>query len=72
MLLPNACQSISKGNAGAQEGGTYGVLGDVDILLFAELNEIRLQQPWVALNLVGCWGDASTVNECLEVILGVV
>lgn len=44
----------------------------MDILLFAELNEIRLQQPWVALNLVGCWGDASTVNECLEVLLGVV
>jgi hypothetical protein len=49
-----------------------GVLGDVDTLLAAPLDEVGLEEAGVALDLVGGRGDTGAVNEGLEVLLGVV
>jgi hypothetical protein len=48
------------------------VLGDVNVLLLAVCDELGLEEAWVALNLVGSGSDTGTVDECLEVLLGVV
>ena len=53
-------------------GETYRVLGDVNVFLLAELDQLWLEQPWVSLNLERCWGFASAVNERLQMLLGVV
>ena len=51
---------------------TYGVLGDVNVLLLAVLDELWLEETRVTLNLVGSGSDTSAVNEGLEVLLCVV
>ena len=48
------------------------VLGDVDALLAAPLDEVGLEQAGVALDLVGGGGDTGGVDQSLEVLLGVV
>jgi hypothetical protein len=48
------------------------VLGDVDALLAAPLNEVGLEETGVTLDLVGGGGDTGAVDEGLEVLLGVV
>lgn len=48
------------------------VLGDVDALLAAPLDELGLKETRVALNLVGGGDDTSGVDQSLEVLLGVV
>ena len=50
----------------------YGVLGDVDVLLLAVLDELWLEETGVALDLVGSGSDAGAVDDGLEVLLGVV
>lgn len=45
---------------------TYGVGGDVDVLLLAVSDELRLDEERVALDLVGSRGDASALDEGLE------
>jgi hypothetical protein len=50
----------------------YGVLGDVDVLLLAVLDELWLEETGVALDLVDSGCDTGAVNEGLEVLLGVV
>ena len=44
----------------------------MDVLLCAELDELRLEKAGVALDLVGRRGDTGAVDERLEVLLGVV
>jgi hypothetical protein len=51
---------------------TYRVCSDVNVLLCAELNKLWLEKAGMALNLVGGGGDTGTVDERLEVLLGVV
>jgi hypothetical protein len=51
---------------------SYRVFGDVDVLLLAELDQLGLEETGVALDLVDGRCDTSTVNEGLEVLLGVV
>ena len=48
------------------------VLGDVNTLLTAPLDEVGLEEAGVALDLVGGRDDTSAVNQSLEVLLGVV
>jgi hypothetical protein len=48
------------------------VLGDVNTLLAAPLDEVGLEETGVALDLVGGGGDTGAVDEGLEVLLGVV
>jgi hypothetical protein len=48
------------------------VLGDVNTLLAAPLDEFGLEEAGVTLDLVGSGGDTSGVNQGLEVLLGVV
>jgi len=49
-----------------------GVLGDVNALLAAPLDELGLEEAGVALDLVGGGGDTGGVDQSLEVLLGVV
>lgn len=51
---------------------TYRVFGNVDVLLLAVLNQLWLEETWVALNLVSSRNNASAVNQSLKVLLGVV
>jgi hypothetical protein len=44
----------------------------VNVLLLAVLDQLGLEQTWVTLNLVGSGCNASAVDECLQVLLGVV
>jgi hypothetical protein len=51
---------------------TYGVLGDVNVLLLAVCDKFWLEQSWVALDLVGSGCDAGTIDQGLKVLFGVV
>ena len=44
----------------------------MNVLLLAVLDEFWLEETWVALDLVGSGCHTSTVNQSLEVLLGVV
>ena len=46
--------------------GTYGVSGDVNVLLLAVLDQVVALQDRVTLNLVGSGDNASAVNNGLE------
>ena len=48
------------------------VLSDVNTLLTHPLDEVGLEEARVALDLVGSGGDTSSVDQSLEVLLGVV
>lgn len=72
MLLPKACGSVNVLFGEGKWRGAYGVLGDVNVLLLAVLDELWLEETGVALDLVGSGGDASAIDDGLEVLLGVV
>lgn len=38
----------------------------MDVVLFAEGNQIVLPEQGMALNLIDCWNDRCTVDNCLE------
>ena len=45
---------------------TYGVSGDVNVLLLAVFNEVVALENGVTLDLVSSGDDAGAVNESLE------
>lgn len=47
-------------------GYKYRVGGDVNALLLGVLNQRRVEEVWVALNLEGCGHDTGGVDDCLE------
>lgn len=47
----------------------YGVGSNVDVLLLAVGNELRLDEERVALDLVGSGGDASALDDSLELYI---
>jgi hypothetical protein len=51
---------------------TYRVSSNVDVLLCAVLDELRLEKAGVTLDLVGRRCDTGAVNERLEMLFGVV
>ena len=55
-----------------RENSSYRVLSDMNVILLAVLDEFWLEETWVALDLVGSGCHTSTVNQSLEVLLGVV
>lgn len=71
MLLPNAWCPLVCGSR-VYDKSTYGVLGNVNVFLLAVLHKFWLEKTRVALDLVGRRCNTSSVNECLEVLLGVV
>ena len=70
MLFPNAF--ILLAYTTRIKSCTDRVRRDVNVLLFAVLNELWLKQPWVTFDLVGRRCDPRAVNQSLQVLLCVV
>lgn len=47
-------------------GYKYRVGGDVNALLLGVVNQRRVEEVWVTLNLVDCGHDTGGVDDCLE------
>lgn len=71
-VVAESLSEISRGTGGSRQTGTHRVFGNVNVLLLAVLNQLWLEEAWVALNLVSSRCDTSAVDDGLEVLLGVV